>query len=94
MAKQRDFRIQTTIPAAPVADGSPNKVALYADPSGIILNINQVGTVSTVGQSWTGHGRMFGSPVTGALGTGLAQWLPVYGASGILLLIPAYLPVP
>ena len=94
MAKQRDFRINTGAMTPPPADGTPNKINVYADQSGILLSMNQLGTVYTIGQSWTGHGRMMANPMTGALGTGLSQWLPIIGASGILLMIPAYLPVP
>lgn len=77
MARTRDWRLVTGITSAPVADGTPNKIQVFANQSGILLSQNQLGTVTTIGQMWTGSLSMLpvasASPGGGAGGPGAGQ---------------------
>ena len=93
MAQTRDFRVRTTVPATPTA----GVVAQYTDASGILLQVNENGTIYPVGQQWSGSINLMGgaaavlaygtgaSPAlaatTGTL-TGAVAWLPIVGPSG------------
>ena len=93
MAKTKDLRVQTVVPATPAA----GVVSQYVDASGICVQVNEGGTVYSVGQQWSGSLAGIGGSVaavisvgiTGTL-TGAAIFLPVTGPSGLKLAIPAW----
>lgn len=91
MAKTKDLRVQTTVPSTP----SVGVVSQYADPSGLLYQVNENGTIYPVGQQWSGN--VIGSQMAGVLSngitgslTGAVYFLPIIGPSGQRLAIPAW----
>lgn len=89
MGRVRDYRMLTGLPTAPTHDGTPNKIGMFTNASGILLTINETGTIFTAGQQWTGNLNMMTGTLSVATGVGFFRGNAavsvtgnVYGSTG------------